>query len=400
MKKNLKDKKSLNIAMLGHKRIPSREGGIEIVVEELATRMITLGHKVTCYNRSGHHVSGKDFDGGKRKAYKGVRLKSVLTLDKKGLAAMTASVSGAICAAFGKYDVVHFHAEGPCAMLWLPKLFGKRCIATVHGLDHQRAKWGKLASTYIMLGEKCAVKFADEIIVLSKGVQDYFKETYGRETKFIPNGVNRPVIRKPELIKEKYGLEKDDYILFLGRLVPEKGIAYLIEAFKKVNTDKKLVIAGGSSDTDEFASQLKEMAKDDDRIIFTGFVQGQLLDELYSNAYIIMNGKVLLCDELEAGLHESLVFELIRLFMEWESDNFPQIFFTTHETGLLNMDLFRRDQIWFTEMRLEDRSTELYSLAEIKNIRKDENFGKGYISGKYGGIPMLNVDFANIVSKM
>lgn len=190
MKKNLKNKKSLSIAMLGHKRIPSREGGIEIVVEELATRMVTLGHKVTCYNRSGHHVSGKDFDGGKRKAYKGVRLKSVLTLDKKGLAAMTASVSGAICAAFGKYDVVHFHAEGPCAMLWLPKLFGKRCIATVHGLDHQRAKWGKLASTYIMMGEKCAVKFADEIIVLSKGVQDYFKETYGRETKFIPNGVN------------------------------------------------------------------------------------------------------------------------------------------------------------------------------------------------------------------
>lgn len=118
--------------MLGHKRIPSREGGIEIVVEELATRMVTLGHKVTCYNRSGHHVSGKNFDGGKRKAYKGVRLRSVLTLDKKGLAAMTASVSGAICAAFGKYDVVHFHAEGPCAMLWLPKLFGKRCIATVH----------------------------------------------------------------------------------------------------------------------------------------------------------------------------------------------------------------------------------------------------------------------------
>ena len=272
--------------MLGHKRIPSREGGIEIVVEELATRMVTLGHKVTCYNRSGHHVSGKDFDGGKRKAYKGVRLKSVLTLDKKGLAAMTASVSGAICAAFGKYDVVHFHAEGPCAMLWLPKLFGKRCIATVHGLDHQRAKWGKLASTYIMMGEKCAVKFADEIIVLSKGVQDYFKETYGRETKFIPNGVNRPIIRRPELIKEKFGLEKDDYILFLGRLVPEKGIAYLIEVFKKVNTDKKLVIAGGSSDTDEFASQLKEMAKDDDRIIFTGFVQGQLLDELYGNAYI------------------------------------------------------------------------------------------------------------------
>ena len=97
---------------------------------------------------------------------------------------MTASVTGGVCAAFGKYDVVHFHAEGPCAMLWLPKLFGKRCVATIHGLDHQRAKWGKLASTYIMMGEKCAVKHADEIIVLSKGVQNYFREKYGRETRF------------------------------------------------------------------------------------------------------------------------------------------------------------------------------------------------------------------------
>lgn len=115
---------------------------------------------------------------------------------------------------------------------------------------------------------------------------------------------------------------------------------------------------------------------------------------------IIVNGKVLLCDELEAGLHEALVFGLIRLFMDLKSDNFPQIFFTTHETGLLNLDLFRRDQIWFTELKKEDRSTELYSLAEIRNIRKDDNFGKGYISGRYGAIPMLNIDFANVVSKM
>ena len=149
----MKDKKYLNIAMLGHKRIPSREGGIEIVVEELSTRMANLGHHVTCYNRGGHHVSGKQFDEQNLNTYRGVRLKTVLTIDKKGLAAMTASASAAFRAAFGKYDVVHFHAEGPCAMLWLPKLFGKRCVATIHGLDHQRAKWGRLASAYIMLGE-------------------------------------------------------------------------------------------------------------------------------------------------------------------------------------------------------------------------------------------------------
>lgn len=280
------EKGQLRIAMLGHKRIPSREGGVEIVVEELATRMVEKGNEVTCLNRAGHHVSGKEFDEKNKKEYKGIRLKTVPTLDKKGLAAMTASVTGGVCAAFGKYDVVHFHAEGPCAMLWLPKLFGKRCVATIHGLDHQRAKWGKLASIYIMMGEKCAVKHADEIIVLSKGVQDYFREKYGRETRFIPNGVNRPVIREANIIRYKFGLEKDDYILYLGRLVPEKGLRYLVEAFKNVNTDKKLVIAGGSSDTDEFTNEIKEMAKDDDRIIFTGFVQGEELDELYSNAYV------------------------------------------------------------------------------------------------------------------
>ena len=126
--------------MLGHKRIPSREGGVEIVVGELSSRMAEKGHSRTCYNRRGRHVSDPSLEQMPSKEYRGVRLKNVWTLDKKGLAAMTSSFSAAFLAAFGRYDVVHFHAEGPCAMLWLPKLFGKRCIATVHGLDHQRAK--------------------------------------------------------------------------------------------------------------------------------------------------------------------------------------------------------------------------------------------------------------------
>ncbi len=276
----------MKIAMLGQKRIPSREGGVEIVVEELSTRMVALGHEVTCFNRKGHHVSGEAFDQESLNEYKGVQLKSVCTIDKKGLAAMSSSFFAACRAAFGKYDVVHFHAEGPCAMLWLPKLFGKRCIATIHGLDHQRAKWGKFARAYIMLGEKCAVIFADEIIVLSREVQKYFKDTYNRNTVFIPNGVNRPEIQGAKEIAEKFALRKDTYILFLGRIVPEKGLRYLVEAFKQVQTDKKLVIAGGSSDTNAFVQELKEMAADDDRILFTGFVQGRILEELYSNAYV------------------------------------------------------------------------------------------------------------------
>lgn len=270
--------------MIGHKRVPSREGGVEVVVGELSSRMAQLGHSVTCYNRKGHHVAGNEFDVEKNdKSISGVKIKEVFTIDKKGLAAITASFFAAISASFSRFDVVHFHAEGPCSMIWLPKLFGKKCIATIHGLDHQRAKWGKFASFYIKFGEKCAVKLADEIIVLSKNVQKYFMDVYGRNTVYIPNGISKPQQVSADLITQKYNLNKDDYILFLGRLVPEKGIMYLIEAFKKIETTKKLVIVGGSSDTADFENELKSMA--DDRIIFTGFQQGRMLEEFYSNAY-------------------------------------------------------------------------------------------------------------------
>lgn len=275
-----------SIAMFGHKRIPSREGGIEVVVEELSTRMAAKGCPVTCFNRSGHHVSGAEFDAGKRKEYKGVKLRTVFTIHRRGLAAVTSSISASFKAAFGKYDIVHIHAEGPAFLCWLPKLMGKRVIVTVHGLDHRRAKWGRLASAYILRGEKNAVKYADEIIVLSVAVQQYFLDTYGRETRFIPNGIGKATLRAAESITEKWGLAKDNYILYLGRVVPEKGEKYLIEAFRQVKTDKKLVIAGGSSDTQGFLEELKELARGDCRIIFTGFVQGRPKHELYSNSYI------------------------------------------------------------------------------------------------------------------
>lgn len=280
------ESKKLKIAMLGHKRIPSREGGVEIVVCELATRMAERGHDLTCYNRKGHHIGGAAFDVAETDSYRGVKLKSVWTLDKKGLAAMTASFSAALRAAFGNYDVVHFHAEGPCAAMWLPKLFGKKCIATIHGLDHKRAKWGKFASWYIRTGEKCAVRFADELIVLSRDVKQYFKNTYNRETVFVPNGVSPATPVAAEKITGLFGLHKNDYILFLGRVVPEKGVKYLIEAYKGLKTDKKLVIAGGASDTGAYMQELKTLAGEDPNIVFTGFVQGRVLEELYSNAYV------------------------------------------------------------------------------------------------------------------
>ena len=277
----------MKIAMIGHKVVPSRRGGIENVLTTLCPILVEMGHEVTCYNRSSDKVENEYVGTVENNMYKGVKLKKARTLNVRGFSAMIASFTAAIAASFGKYDVVHFHAEGPCAAMWIPKLFGKKCIATVHGLDWQREKWGKgFASKYIKFGEKVLAKRADEVIVLSRSAYDYFKETYGRETTIIHNGINRPTKKDAQIITEKFGLTKDNYISVVSRLTAEKGIHYLIDAYKKIDTDKKLVIAGDTSDTDDYVKMLKEKAEGDPNIIFTGFVSGDTLTEIYSNSYL------------------------------------------------------------------------------------------------------------------
>lgn len=290
LKENHKEKKKIRksvfrVAQIGHKRIPSREGGVEIVVEQISERLVSQGILVDAYNRSGYHVSGREFDTKHNKIYKGIRILTIPTFQNGKLNAIVYAFLASIRALFTHYDVYHYHAEGPCAMLWLPHLFHKRLIVTIHGLDWQRSKWGNFASKVLKFGERMAAEKADEIIVLSKNVQQYFEETYGRKTLFIPNGISRPEIVEAKEITEKWGLKKDKYILFLARIVPEKGVHYLLEAFRNMDTDLKLVIAGGSSHSSEYMHQVMEMAEGDERVVFTHFVQGRKLEELYSNAY-------------------------------------------------------------------------------------------------------------------
>ncbi len=280
--------------MLGHKRIPSREGGVEIVVEELATRMAALGHDVTVYNRKGSHVAGignEQKEYGKNYDYKGVRVKTAFTLPQKSLNAIVYSFFATMKACFSGADVIHFHAEGPCAMIPIARLFHKKCVATIHGLDWQRAKWGGFATRFLLFGEKMAAKYADQVIVLSEGVKQYFADTYGRQTVLIPNGINRPQMKNAKIIKEKYGLEGQNYLLFLARLVPEKGVHTLLAAYEKSEVTIPLVIAGGSSHSGEYCQKIEKMAEKINagglrKVIMTGFVQGEELEELYSNALL------------------------------------------------------------------------------------------------------------------
>ena len=279
-------KTSKRVAMIGHKFIPSRDGGVEVVVSNLAPHLAEIGYDVTCYNRTNKQFKKLRKNGKLMREYRGVHLVWTPTVDRRGLAAMTSSVIATVMASFRRFDLVHFHTEGPCVLCWLPRLLGKKVVVTVHGLDHMRQKWGIFASAYIMQGEKAAVRHANSIIVLSKGVQTYFLEKYGRDTVLIPNGIDPAEIQPACEITKQFGLVSREYILFLGRLVPEKGIHYLIKAYQKLSTDKKLVIVGGTSDTDDYVRQLYAMAGDTSSIIFTGFQEGIVAEELYSNAYL------------------------------------------------------------------------------------------------------------------
>lgn len=274
--------------MVGQKHVLSNEGGVEKVVREISTRLVKRGYEIICYDRRTKHVMDSDERVPNLSEYQGVKIESCFTIDKKGLAAVTSSFFATIKILFSDADVVHYHAEGPAAMLPIIKFFSKkRIVVTIHGLDWKREKWKNgFSSKYIKFGERMTAKYADEIIVLSDNVKQYFKENYKRTTHFIPNGVSKPIIVPCDSISKKFDLKKDNYFLFLGRIVPEKGIHYLIDAYNQIETDKKLVIAGGASDTNEYFQTLIDKSQKNKNIIFTGFVQGKELEELYSNAFV------------------------------------------------------------------------------------------------------------------
>lgn len=271
----------MKIAMIGHKRVPGREGGIEVVVEELTTRMCKLGHDVAVYNR---HKKGYKAP----KIYKGVKIIDVPTIEKKSTDAVIYSFIASIMCLFGKYDIIHYHAIGPSVFLMIPHFFGKKTVVTVHGLNYKTPKWKGFGAKFIQFGEKVTAKYADKVIVLSEEQKKYFENKYNRDTTYIPNGTSVFENEPANLIKEKYGLEKNSYILFLSRVVPGKGIEYLLDAYRAINSNMKLIVAGGTEYVPEFREMIEKKAAQDPRVQLIGFVEGKVLRELYSNARLFV----------------------------------------------------------------------------------------------------------------
>ncbi len=274
----------MKIAIIGQKGIPAVSGGVETHVEELAKRLVKRGNEVLVYTRPNY--TDKNL-----REHEGVKLVSLPSVASKNLDAIVHTFLSALHVIFveRKIDVVHFHSIGPSSLLWLVKFLKPMTpvVATFHTQCYVHKKWGDFARIYLKFGEFVCNKVADEVIAISRNLQQYAQVKYKRVVNYIPNGVGVAKLKDPKHIR-KWGLEKDNYIVTISRLVRHKGIHYLIDAFKQLDTDKKLVIVGDSSYTEEYLRELKEQARDNRNIIFTGRQSGDILHELFTNAYLFV----------------------------------------------------------------------------------------------------------------
>ena len=285
----------MRVAMIGQKGIPATYGGIERHVDEIARRLVPKGIDVDVFCRFYYTPEGA--------SYHGVRLLRRPSIHTKHLDAITHVTWATLESMLRDYDIVHFHALGPALFAGLPRLTGSKTVVTVHGLDWQREKWGRFARWFLQRCERPAAKFPDRTIVVSKTLREHFKMQHGTDAVFIPNGTNLPQPRPAKKILQ-LGLTPNKYVLFVGRLVPEKGVHYLCEAFSRIDTDMTLALVGGLSFSQSYVDVLKRY--EGPRIRLLDYVFGEALDELWSNAYCVVQPSTM--EGLSIALLEALSY--------------------------------------------------------------------------------------------
>lgn len=277
--------------MIGLKALPPRYGGFETAADEVGRRLVKLGHHVIVYNRSGlSSHSGK--------YYEGIELVTLPTIQSKHLSSIVHSFLCSLHCLWEDVDVVHYFITGTTIFAPIPRLFGIKTVCSVDGTDWQRGKWGRLARLYLRLSERLAVWFCNGLIADSQEVVRYYREKYSAETVFIPYGTREDSSSGREYL-DRFGLTEREYLLFVGRLVPENNVHELISAFENVRTEKKLVIVGDDPWGKEYLRSLKSTT--DSRVIFTGGIYGEGYEQLQRSAYLFV-----LPDEV-GGTHPSLV---------------------------------------------------------------------------------------------
>jgi len=267
----------MKIAIMGIRGIPAKYSGFETFVEELAPRLVQRGHSVTVYGRS-NVIDYKD------KYFKGVKLIVLTTISHKYLDTVVHTFLSAIHCCFYKYDVVFILNAANSPFTFIPRLTGKKVVLNVDGIERLRKKWNRVGKLYCRIGEYLATKLPDIIVSDAEVIRKYYLETFRKESTMITYGANTEKVNSKEII-EKLNLAPYGYILYVSRLEPENNAHIVIEAFKGVKTEKKLVIVGGAPYAAKYKQRLKEMSDDDPRIIFTGFVFGKGYKELQSHTY-------------------------------------------------------------------------------------------------------------------
>lgn len=288
----------MKIVFIGPRSIPARYGGIDTHTEKVADYLVQQkGHEIIVYAR--RYYSG--LQGG---LYKGIKVRMLPTFPNKYLDTMLYALAATFLAVLEKPDIIHYQG-GSAFFAFIPYCCGCKVVCTIQASEWQREKWGTIVKFLLKIIETMSFQYSHRFITVSKILEQSFNARYphNRKVTYIPNGVE-PTSSLPPREILNYGLTADRYILFVGRLVPEKGLHYLIEAYRKLNCDLKLVIAGGAPHVDAYAANLQKMASRD--IIFTGFIKGDPLTELYSNAYVYVHPSAL--EGLSMSLLEAMSF--------------------------------------------------------------------------------------------
>ncbi len=268
--------KSIRVAILGTRGIPANYGGFETCVDEVSRRLVVMGDDVTVYCR-------KNNVGDSGSIYLGVKLRRLPSIHRKSLDTISHTFISVIDALPRGFEIFHIYGLGNSIFTPVLRLFGKRVVISVDGVEWRRKKWGCLARAWFRVSEYFAVKFASEIVADSRVVQRYYRERFNRNPVYIPYGAYTERVEDVDYLR-KVGLEPGGYILFVGRLIPEKGVHYLIDAFQSVKTDKKLVIVGDDPYNKDYVESLKGMS--DKRVAFLGYVYNKSYAELCSHAYL------------------------------------------------------------------------------------------------------------------
>lgn len=264
----------LKIAFLGARGVIGTYSGIETYYEEVGSRLAARGHEVTAYCRKYFTPDVA--------SYRGIRVRRLPSLRGKHLETLSHSLLATLECLWRDFDVIQYHAIGSAPLAVLPRLLGRTTVVSVRGLDWQRAKWGGFARSMLRFGEWASARAPVATVVVSETLQRHYQATHGRRPYMIPNAV---VVGTPQPIQRlaEHGLEKDSFLLFAGRISPEKGVHTMLEALRPLSRHKKLVLAGGTSYSDDYIEQVKALAWDE--VVFLGRVGREMMEELLSNCY-------------------------------------------------------------------------------------------------------------------